>query len=217
MNSTPSQPVAPKPSGKVAIGISVHDVADEARRAALGFLHGTASGWGRKELALWLATSYGKAVAGSPNGAGRQRKTLLSADGQEDIAVERTLLRAREELVELLTSFGTSEGSAAFAHDLIETGFVVRVFDTSGSFGYVPLDAPEMRLIDRVASLFAADYLTRPSDYRALTICEDCGQCSFDWAPTHEAVCAHSFRDSGVVPKNATPAPDFARTGEDRA
>ena len=42
-----------------------------------------------------------------------------------------------------------------------------------------------MRLVDRVRSLFFADYLTRPGDYAAFAVCEDCEGATFDGALYH--------------------------------
>jgi len=37
--------------------------------------------------------------------------------------------------------------------------------DTLGNRGFVPIDGPNMLLVDRVLALLVADYLTRPNDY----------------------------------------------------
>jgi hypothetical protein len=46
-----------------------------------------------------------------------------------------------------------------------------------------------MSLVDRVAALIAADYLTRPRDYSTVSICDDCGAISFGEASCHHAIC----------------------------
>ena len=38
--------------------------------------------------------------------------------------------------------------------------------DVHGTHGFIPVDRAHMRLVDRVLALLAADYLTRPGDFR---------------------------------------------------
>jgi hypothetical protein len=56
-----------------------------------------------------------------------------------------------------------------------------------------------MRLVDRVASLFIADYLTRPRDYEQLVVCGQCDEVSFKWDEVHEDGCEARGLRSGVV------------------
>jgi hypothetical protein len=59
--------------------------------------------------------------------------------------------------------------------------------DDAFAIGYAPVDAPAMRLVDRVRSLFVADYLTRPADYAAFAVCDECEGATFDGALYHES------------------------------
>ena len=79
-----------------------------------------------------------------------------------------------------------------FVTHAVECGFVAGIADRTGSIGYVPVDVGEMDIVERLMSLVAADYLTRPNDYRSLTICDDCDGVSFDWTS-----CVHR---NGPVP-----------------
>jgi hypothetical protein len=72
---------------------------------------------------------------------------------------------------------------------MIDEGFVVGVVDESSAIGYAPLDAFDMRLVDRVRSLFVADFLTRPADYDRFSVCESCGAATFDAVESHEGIC----------------------------
>lgn len=185
---------------------TVHDFAENARRAMLQFLRGAISGWSREDLDQWLATSYSIATASAANRAEGGEDAVPGLHGAET-AVERTVLRARDALMEQLDPCVRSSERAAFARTVVDRGYVVGVLDRVGALGYVPIDCPETTLADRVASLLAADYLTRPSDYEGLAICQECDEISFDAAAAHAADCALSTRHSRVVPKNATPAP----------
>jgi hypothetical protein len=44
---------------------------------------------------------------------------------------------------------------------------------------YAPVSLARMRLADRVASLFVADWLNDPTDYRKITHCRACGGIAF--------------------------------------
>jgi hypothetical protein len=68
-----------------------------------------------------------------------------------------------------------------FAKAMVDAGLVVGVIDhESSSLGFAPVSSPEMRLVDRVRSLFVADYLTSPSDYASFRVCTACEGATFD-------------------------------------
>jgi hypothetical protein len=46
-----------------------------------------------------------------------------------------------------------------------------------------------MRLSQRVSSLFIADYLNRPTDYRWLMLCSGCGELAFATELAHSSWC----------------------------
>ena len=179
--------------------VRVLDVADASRTAAVAFLEGTATGWGRTELAAWLMGAYRAATKRNPTalaGAGRGDTTI--SDG----TVERVLLRTRERLIDLLAGGAREWSKAGFTTHAVEAGLVVGVTDESGALGYAPLDLPGMRLYDRVSALFVADYLTRPRDYEGLSLCEECSELSFSWAPSHHRHCSTPPVVSGVVARH---------------
>ncbi len=169
-------------------GASVHEIADRCREAALDFVAGMASAWSAIDLELWLGAPYCGATAafGRPKGA-RATTFLPARGGAASAFVEASLLEVGECVREMLASCAGGR-QPIFVKQAIESGFVVGVTDCNGAIGYVPLDVGEMSLLDRVASLLAADFLTRPGDYRALTICEECGGVSFGWTSCHERV-----------------------------
>jgi hypothetical protein len=94
---------------------------------------------------------------------------------------------------------------------MVEGMLVVGVHDTTGAIGYAPVRYAEMRLVDRVVSLFVADYLTRPNDYRRLVTCEECGDLAFDGLPRHAAWCQEPPRRSDIVPAIEVPSHDTLR------
>jgi hypothetical protein len=95
------------------------------------------------------------------------------------------LSEARAEVLEVLRNAWTWPADPAFARARVEEGLVAGIADETSDIGYAPVDVPGMRLVDRVRSLFIADYLTRPADYAAFAVCEDCEGATFDGALYH--------------------------------
>lgn len=104
-------------------------------------------------------------------------------------AVAALLLRSHAYLLDGLRNATAWRRDAAFAREMIDEGFVVGVTDAAGAIGYAPLDAFDMRLVDRVRSLFVADFLTRPEDFASFSVCDHCGGATFDGAVSHGAAC----------------------------
>lgn len=170
-------------------GVSVKDIADAARSAALGFAWGADRGWGRRELARWLVGPYAHAVAVSHVARSGVRRSVTERPLAED-TVKHLLRRSHAYLLDGLRSAATWRRDASFAREMIDEGFVVGVVDESSAIGYAPLDAFDMRLVDRVRSLFVADFLSRPSDYDTFAVCETCGAASFDGVASHSDICS---------------------------
>lgn len=181
---------------------SVHEIADRARRAALEFMGGTNAGWGEREIGEWLIASYGAATRATKSriAAVGRPSSEESAAGEESLVP--LLLRTRDRLTSALRTCRKDWTDSAFAREMIDGGFVAGVADDFGAIGFAPVDAPGMRLFDRVISLFIADFLTRPNDYARLELCDDCGEVSFEWAPSHLSGCEGRGRHSEVVPRH---------------
>lgn len=179
--------------------LTVYDLADRCRTAGLEILAGARAGnWDRMDIGRWLLKSYAVATIPATNTIVELRRKagggLLDAS---DVAITRLLDQTRAHVVERLRNCTRSWEAAGFARDMVEGGFVVGVADAYDAIGYAPVDDRSMRLADRVASLFVADYLTRPRDYESLVVCESCGEVSFSWAEVHDPHCARTPR-SGI-------------------
>ncbi len=208
----PTKPFAKAPGPRFAqLGATrVLDLVEASRNAALAFLEGTATGWGRRELGAWLVGPYRAAARhAAARASGGSGQVVVSDSG-----VERVLLRTRERLIDLLSG-GTQEWSAAaFARHAVDAGLVLGVTDVYGALGYAPAEVAGMRLYDRVASLFVADYLTRPRDYDGMTMCEECAEITFPWADAHHRYCSNPPLESGVVlARGALAPPTFSGLG----
>ncbi len=180
-------------------GTSVLDLADKARAAGFVFVSGARYGWARRELATWLVHDYTPATL-RPPGTRRTNVDTTSTDVR-DTSVTRLVSAARRHVVEMVAGAMTSWNGASFAREMVDSGLVIGVSDDAGGIGYAAVDRARMRLVDRVASLFIADYLTRPRDYEAIVVCPTCDEVSFTWDEVHEDGCESRGPRSGVVVK----------------
>jgi hypothetical protein len=175
-------------------GLLVLDVAERARTAALEFVHESAR-WTKNELAMWLIGPYNLATGGGrpptpPNG------TAMRVD---DDRVQDLLGRARL-VTRLFLKQVMTEPTSRMADQCLELGLVCRAMDRAGGSGYVPVERANATLGSRVLALFAADFLTRPRDYKDyLRTCRECDELYFDWYRDKEGPACHSSVPSGVL------------------
>jgi hypothetical protein len=163
----------------------VTEVADACRSAALGFAWSAHHGWGRRELARWLVGPYARAAAATRTlPVSGMRRAVIHRPLTEE-CVESLLQEARAEVVEVLRTVWSWTHDAAAVRARIDEGLVAGIVDDASDLGFAPVDHARMRLVDRVRSLFIADYLTRPSDYAAFAVCSDCDGATFDGALYH--------------------------------
>jgi len=166
-------------------GCRVRDVADACRSAALGFAWGAHLGWGRRELARWLIGPYAHAAAATRS-LRRSGTLRTAASGPlDEETVADLLVLTHERIIEVLRGAWTWRHDPAAARASIDEGLVVGIADETSDLGYGPIDTPGMRLFDRVRSLFVADYLTRPADFAAFAVCDDCAGATFDGGLYH--------------------------------
>ena len=167
-------------------GIRVADVADACRSAGLGFAWSAHNGWGRRELARWLVGPYAHAVAATRGlRASGTRAAVVHREIDEE-TVEQLLSTTRAEILEMLRGIWSWTHDAPAVRARIDDGLVAGIVDDASGLGFAPVDNMRMRLVDRVRSLFVADYLTRPGDYAAFAVCDDCDGATFDGGLYHE-------------------------------
>lgn len=190
-------------------GIFVHDVAELSRTAALEVVRAARTGWSAADLTSWLVGSFGYAASASaPQTFGARTRLTAAAEALAGRSIERCVLEMRDRVIEvaLACSRGGFE-ARRWAQRMEDAGLVVGVKDRMGSTGWAPADVPGASCIDRVTALVVADYLTRPRDYDAIEVCEECGALSFPWAPDHESWCESGTPEaqpvSGVVARRA--------------
>jgi len=168
-------------------GCRVRDVADACRSAGLGFAWSAHHGWGKRELAQWLVGPYAQAAGATRALRGSGMRRAVSHRPLDEDAVAQLLTKVRAEILEVLRNAWTWASDPGFARSRVDEGLIAGIVDETSDIGYAPVDAVGMRLVDRVRSLFVADYLTRPGDYAAFAVCEDCEGATFDGALYHVA------------------------------
>lgn len=179
-------------------------IASACRDAGLQFLN-DAERWGKAELAMWLmgpysqVTQYVSPISHRRSGEiARPIPLLREIDAR---MVDRVIRNARAEVLQTLRRTADPEGAASFAFSMLAAGFVVRCEDRAHTPGWVPT-TDARRLADRVLSLFAADYLTRPTEYDTeLSICGACQTVDFDGIARLRGIC-HRHGSGMFVPKS---------------
>jgi hypothetical protein len=175
----------PEQTGSMAI-------ANACRNTALAFLNESLH-WGKAELAMWLMGPYGQLTQYvspfSRRRSGEQARTVPLMREIDARMVERVIRTAHEEVMSTLTRISDAEGGASFAFTMLAAGFVARCEDRGQVAGWVPT-SDARRLADRVLSLFAADYLSRPGHYENdLSVCRICKTVEFDTLSHDRGVC----------------------------
>lgn len=180
-------------------------IAAACRETALEFLN-ESDRWGKAELAMWLMgpyaqlTTYGSAYV-RPKSGELSRPAVPLLREIDARMVERVIRSARTEVLAALRAMDDAEGGASFAFTMLSAGFVARCEDRSRVAGWIPtLDA--RRLADRVMSLLAADYLTRPADYDIeVSVCGHCSAVDFDAIARLRGLC-HRHGSGMFTPKS---------------
>jgi hypothetical protein len=181
----------------LGVWTSVVEVADGARAAALAFLAASRSACGRREIAAWLLEHYAVATRPARSIAPRRGQRTASSDRIGEQNVEELVATVRRDVLKRLASARTWNPSS-FQKIMLDRGIVAGAQDQRGAIGYAPVDVPDALLVDRVMSLFVADFLTRPDDYKALSVCASCGEASFV-EPKHTNDCELRGVTSGIV------------------
>jgi len=120
----------------------------------------------------------------------------------DESSVVELVCDARTRVLRLLWELGDRERAEIVARCMIATGAVIacRDRDGRGAVAYKPANVPEMRLAERVASLFVADYLNAPFDYKDVRVCPDCGSIAWSTELEHSSSC----RSAAAASSSAT-------------
>jgi hypothetical protein len=175
--------------------ICVLQTRSAVREAAAVFIRGTTFGWGRYELANWLVCHYSPCLVSDatvhPDGhVDAARATLSAASNKlDEERLESIVLDARCAVLRLLSDLTWPSVSTTLLHAAIAGGNVIRVPDRNGRSSWAPVGRSRMGLADRVSSLFIADALNTPDDYREVLLCRYCGELGFNREVLHDSAC----------------------------
>ena len=177
-------------------GVTAEHVAADCRDAALDFMAGVASGWTKRDLAMWLEGPYAHATRYSSRG---ERTFVTSVDvsraALDPVAIDQLLASTRTEmLVTLAESLELDE----LAHDAVRQGILRRASDENLEPVWLPIDASRMHLKDRVCALFAAHRLDDPTAHATLFLCSHCESVSFDQHAKQSGWCNLHRHQSGI-------------------
>lgn len=164
---------------------------DRVRTAATAFMRGTTVGWSRRDLADWLVCQYAPCAASPlcPESADLPPAAERTLD---EGMIEGVILEARARALRLLADLVVPWQASPIARLAVASGTVISQRDLRGGVAYSPVKLKRLRLADRVGSLFIADYLNRPTDYRWIMMCRECGELSFADELEHSSWCAAS-------------------------
>jgi hypothetical protein len=161
---------------------------DGVRGAASSFVRGTTVGWTRRELADWLVCQYAPCAA-SPLYPESAEPPPASERTLDEGILERVILDARGHALRLLADLVVPWQASPIARLAVACGTVVSQRDERGGIAYSPVGLKRMRLGERVASLFIADYLNHPTEYRWVMTCRECGELAFATELEHASWC----------------------------
>lgn len=175
-------------------------IASQCRSAALDFMAGVADGWTKFDLALWLRGPYALAARHSHH----VERSVPPSRPQpiEEDTIEALIVGARGHVLAHLETAVLNNGTLDFIEEALLARHVTRAIDECSNYSWVPVDGARIRLRDRVASLFVADYLNDPAAYRDLYVCHQCEGVVFEEGARERGTCAAHVRSvSSIVSK----------------
>lgn len=175
--------------------VRVEDVVRRTRNAAYAFLGSATAGWGRAKLRSWLIVEYGMATEWTRED--EVSPCLMSVARMDDEGVRRTVEDARRRILRLLVAESRGWNAPGFATEMIDRGLVTCVTDASGREAFAPAARVDLSFLERVASIFIADFLTHPADYTDVSACSCCGEIQLGGRVQHARTCV---KVSGMRP-----------------
>jgi hypothetical protein len=189
-------PITVAEKSSLRLCVERQEVADACRKALVAFFADVAPSGSARALAAWLVGPYASAVLPTTRfdfPAGKVDRGRLT-DVIDD---------ARAQVGFTMRSLASTEVGMHFSMHAATSGWVVQFSDVRAQAGFMPIDLPKMRLIDRVLSLMAADYMARAESYtRDLHVCDTCDVPDFH-EHTGERGCRLCDRASGIEFKAA--------------
>jgi hypothetical protein len=167
--------------------VHIEDVVRRTRHAATAFLTTSMLGWGRTKLRSWLIVEYGMATEWTRED--EVAPWLHPVARMDDERVQATVEEVRRLVTRMVIEAPAKWSAPGFAKEMIDAGLITSVTDASGREAYAPAARVDLGLLERVASLFIADYLMHPSDYAQVVSCEHCGEMLINGRLRHARGC----------------------------
>jgi len=164
---------------------------ERVRAAGAAFIRGTTQGWNRRELATWLVDQYAPCVTPPFHMETANLPPVMDTPLDEGF-INRLILDARDRVLQLLAELVVPWEATPRARLAVACGAVAPERDERGAIAYYPVRLMRMRLAQRVSALFLADYLNRPTEYRWLMLCSECGELAFSAELAHGSWCEAS-------------------------
>ena len=167
--------------------VRVEDVVRRTRLAARAFRSSASKSWGRTKFRSWLIVEYAMATEWT-------REDDVSPWSHRDAPMQDERARmlvdeVRLRITRLLVDESSGWNKAGFAAAMIERGLITSVTDASGREAFAPAARVELSFLERVASIFIADFLAHPEDYTCLSSCECCGELEMNGIVQHASSC----------------------------
>ncbi|HSQ64941.1 MAG TPA: hypothetical protein VLM85_17075 [Polyangiaceae bacterium] len=183
--------------GEFPFDITSEELPNACRRAYSRIIVGAHIGWGKVELARWLAGPYRRltlrptwATARIVPSSDRTTPVPPSAGGVSETRVEKLLADMRADVLLVLRELTTAAGRSAFTTLALDLQLVGRAEDDTGAEIVLPQVRERMSLVDRVLSLVAVDALARSEDFEhSLFVCSRCEQPVFDVHARPNGIC----------------------------
>jgi hypothetical protein len=168
--------------------VGVLSLATAFRETALDFMNQSEQ-WGKAELAMWLMGPYSHCTRHSLSAREPAIDAPMLLREIDARFVDRVIGSARTSVLDVFSAELAAKNIGSFAYEMVEAGFVTRCQDSRGHEGWLPTTAPR-RLSERILSLFAADYLTRPPAFEGeLSVCQACRIVEFDVTAHRRGIC----------------------------
>ena len=187
--------------------VRVEDVVRRTRHAARVFRSSGATDWGRTKLRSWLIVEYAMATEWT-------REDDVSPWSHRDAPMDDERARdlvdgARRRITRLLVEESSGWNTPAFAAAMFDRGLITSVTDATGREAFAPAARVDLSFLERVASIFIADFLAHPQDNTDLSSCECCGELEINGHVQHVSACVKLSvmrppAESGVSLRQAT-------------
>ena len=167
--------------------VHVEDVVRRTRLAARAFRASAAHGWGRTKLRSWLIVEYAMATEWTREddvSPWSHRDAPMHDERAHDLVDD-----VRRRITRLLVDESSGWRAPGFAAAMIDRGLITSVTDASGREAFAPAARVELSFLERVASIFIADFLAHPEDYASLSSCECCGELEMNGHLQHASAC----------------------------